>query len=336
MSGKARRDARAGVLSASSSPSGVPSLTDVPGLAVGHWTDTAAGTGCTVVLGPADGMRAGAYVRGRATGTREFDVLSPRHLVPAIHAILLTGGSAYGLGAADGVLRWLRERGRGFPVGVGVVPIVPAAVVFDLGPIGRSDRWPGPDDGYAACEAAGASVAEGSVGAGTGATVGKALGIEHAMKGGVGTWSVRAGDLVVGALAVVNAFGDVLDAEGSILAGARDGAGFANARSRLAEGALPSRRWGNTTLAVVGTNAALDRHQLAEVARAAADALSWRIRPVGTAVDGDVVFAVATGSGVAPDALQVELLAQDVVAQAIGRAVTEARGLSGVPGIGDP
>jgi len=294
-----------------------------------------AGTGCTVVLGPADGMRAGAYVRGRATGTREFDVLSPRHLVPAIHAILLTGGSAYGLGAADGVMRWLRERGRGFPVGVGVVPIVPAAVVFDLGPVGRSDCWPGPDDGFAACDAAGASVAEGSVGAGTGATVGKALGLEHAMKGGVGTWSVRGGDLVVGALAVVNAFGDVLDAGGQILAGARDGAGFANARSRLVAGAQPFRRWGNTTLVVVGTNAAFDRQQLSELAQAAADALPWRIRPVGTAVDGDVVFAVSTGTGASPDALRAELLAQDVVAIAIERAVREARGLSGVPGLAD-
>jgi len=288
-----------------------------------------------VVLGPADGMRAGAYVRGRATGTREFDVLSPRHLVPAIHAILLTGGSAYGLGAADGVMRWLRERDRGFPAGVAVVPIVPAAVVFDLGPVGRADRWPRPDDAYAACNAAGASVAEGSVGAGTGATVGKALGLEHAMKGGVGTWSVRGGDLVVGALAVVNAFGDVLDADGQILAGARDGAGFADARSRLVAGAPPFRRWGNTTLVVVGTNAALNRQQLCEVARAAADALAWRIRPVGTQVDGDIVFAVSTGD-TASDAMRVELLAQDALAVAIERAVRQARGMGGIPGLADP
>jgi L-aminopeptidase/D-esterase-like protein len=331
MPGEAGRVARAGLLSASASPT--PCLTDVPGLAVGHWTDAAAGTGCTVILGPPEGMRAGAYVRGRATGTREFDVLSPRHLVPAIHAILLTGGSAYGLGAADGVMRWLRQRGRGFPVGVGVVPIVPAAVVFDLGPIGNSDRWPGPDEGYAACDHAGSAVAEGSVGAGTGATVGKALGPQHAMKGGVGSWSVRAGDLVVGALAVVNAFGDVLDADGRILAGARTEAGFADARARLADGAQPFRRWGNTTLAVVGTNAPLDRHQLAEVARSAADALSWRIRPLGTAVDGDIAFAVSTGKDGAGDAIQVELLAQDAVAVAIERAVRQARGLGGIPGL---
>jgi L-aminopeptidase/D-esterase-like protein len=280
-------------------------------------------------------MRAAACVRGRATGTRELDVLSPRHLVPAVHALLLTGGSAFGLGAADGVMRWLRERNRGFPVGVGVVPIVPAAVVFDLAPVGRADRWPGPDEGYAACEAAGVQVAEGSVGAGTGATVGKALGIEHAMKGGVGTWAVRSGDVVVGALAVVNAYGDVVDASGRVLAGARDAAGLADARARLLEGATPSRRWGNTTLAVVGTNATLDRQTLEEVARAAADALAWRIRPVGTAVDGDVVFAVSTGGTPVRDPLVAELLAQDALARSIERAVTEARGAGGVPGLAD-
>jgi L-aminopeptidase/D-esterase-like protein len=281
-------------------------------------------------------MRAGAHVYGRATGTREFDALSPRHIVPRIHAILLTGGSAYGLGAADGVMRWLRERGRGFRVGdVGVVPIVPAAVVFDLGPIGAADRWPGPEHGYAACQAAGTEVAEGSVGAGTGATVGKALGIERAMKGGLGTWAVRQGDLVVGALAVVNAYGDVVDSQGRVLAGAREGSGFADTRARLAAGTPPTSRFGNTTLAVVATNAALDRGVLGDVARAAADALSWRIRPVGTEVDGDVVFAVSAGEVEGPGPLTVELLAQDVLATAIERAVTQALGLGGVPGLAD-
>jgi L-aminopeptidase/D-esterase-like protein len=281
-------------------------------------------------------MRAAAYIYGRATGTREFDVLSPRHIVPRIHALLLTGGSAYGLGAADGVMRWLRERERGFRVAdVGVVPIVPAAVVFDLGPIGRPDRWPGPPEGYAACEAAGGDVAEGSVGAGTGATVGKALGIERAMKGGVGTWAITQGDLIVGALAVVNAYGDVVDGEGRVLAGAREGAGFADARARLARGQVPVSRFGSSTLAVVATNTVLDRSALAEVARAATDALSWRIRPVGTAVDGDVVFAVAVGDRVTPSPITVDLLAQDVLAVAIERAVTEARGLGGVPGLAD-
>jgi L-aminopeptidase/D-esterase-like protein len=279
-------------------------------------------------------MRAGAYVRGRATGTRELDALSPRHLVPAVHALLLTGGSAYGLGAADGVMRWLRERGRGFPVGKTVVPIVPTAVVFDLGPIGRDDRWPGPDDAYAACEAAGTDVAEGSVGAGTGATVGKALGIAHAMKGGVGTWGARAGELVVGALAVVNAYGDVVGTDGRILAGARGEHGPADARARLLAGAPAFRRFGHTTLAVVATNAGLERPALAETARAAADALAWRIRPAGTAVDGDIVFAVSVGNVRVDQALVTELLAQDALATAIERAVTEARGTPEVPGLG--
>ena len=313
-----------------------PSLTAVPGLRVGHWTDPTAGTGCTVVLGPPAGMRAAAHLRGRATGTREFDVLSPRHLVPRIDGLLLTGGSAYGLGAADGVMRWLRAHDRGFRIpDIGVVPIVPAAVVFDLGPIGRSDRWPGPDEGYAACEAATLVVTEGSVGAGTGATIGKALGVERAMKGGVGTWAATGGDVIVGALAVVNAYGDVLNGAGGVLAGARGETGFADARAHLVAGEAPSTRFGNTTLAVVATNAALDRQALAEVARGAADALSWRIRPVGTAVDGDIVFALSVGEVAAPNPLTVELLAQDALCGAIERSVTEARGLGGVPGLAD-
>lgn len=319
-------------------PSG---LTAVEGLTVGHATLADAGTGCTVVLAPPGGMRAAAHVRGRATGTREFDALSPRHIVPRIDAILLTGGSAYGLGAADGVMRWLRERDRGFPVGVTVVPIVPTAVVFDLTPVGRPDRWPGPDDGYAACEAAGTTFAEGSVGAGTGATVGKALGIDNAMKGGVGTWAVRHGALVVGALAVVNAFGDVRDGQGAIIAGARDGDGFADARRRLATGADPLNRFappdtpGNTTLIVVATNSAVDRDGLAEIARNTADAMGRRITPVGTMVDGDVIFAVSAGGRSLASPVAVELLAQDATEMAIERAVVTAAGTRAVPGVGD-
>jgi L-aminopeptidase/D-esterase-like protein len=288
-----------------------------------------------VVLAPPDGVVAAGYIRGRATGTREFDVLSPRHLVPRVHAILLTGGSAYGLGAADGVVRWLAERRRGFSVGPTVVPIVPAAVVFDLLPIGRADRWPGPAEGYAACDAAGPAVGEGSVGAGTGATVGKVLGPEHAMKGGVGSAGVRRDDLVVAALAVVNAFGDVVDAGGRVLAGARGPQGFVDARAHLLAGGEAAQRFGHTTLVVVGTNATLDRWALADVARAAADALSWRIRPVGTAVDGDIVFAVSVG-GLAAPPLAVDLMAQDVVTAAIERGVTQSRGTVAIPGIGDP
>src|SRR5437870_4228516 len=187
-------------------PSSPASLTAVRGLSVGHWTDLARATGCTVVLAPEGGMRGACAVRGRATGTRELDALHPRHLVGHVDAILLTGGSAYGLGAADGVMRWLRERGRGFPVGpASVVPIVPTAVIFDfdLAPGSKADRWPTADDAYRACAAAGSDIAEGTVGAGTGATVGKVLGPRRAMKGGVGTWASRGeGDVVVGALVV--------------------------------------------------------------------------------------------------------------------------------------
>jgi L-aminopeptidase/D-esterase-like protein len=165
--------------------------------------------------------------------------------------------------------------------------------------------------------------------------VGKALGIERAMKGGVGTWAVTRAELIVSALAVTNAYGDVVDAQGRVLAGARDGTGFADARARLAAGEVPASRFGNTTLAVVATNAALDRPVLADVARAAADALSWRIRPVGTAVDGDVVFAISAGDVPAPSVIAIELMAQDALVVAIERAVTQARGLGGVPGLAD-
>lgn len=303
------------------------------GVTVGHVTDRDNATGCTVVLGPADGMCAAGYIRGRATGTREFDALSPHHIVSRIDAILLTGGSAFGLGAADGVMRWLAERERGFAVGVGCVPIVPAAVVFDLA-IGSANTWPGPDDGYAACNAASCTVAEGSVGAGTGATVGKALGLDGAMKGGVGTWAVTAGDVIVGALVVVNAFGDVRDADGRIVAGARLDDGFADARRRISAYGAPAGRFGNTTLVVVGTNAALERAQLREVARSAADALSWRIAPVGTQVDGDVVFSLSAGTVPVDGSMQVELLAQDATVMAVERAVRLAEGIAGVPGVG--
>jgi L-aminopeptidase/D-esterase-like protein len=320
-------------------PSAPSALTAVPGLLVGHVTDEDAATGCTVVLAPEGGMRAAAYVRGRATGTRELDALAPHHLVPSINAILLTGGSAFGLGAADGVMRWLAERGRGFPVGVAVVPIVPAAVIFDLAPLGRPDRWPSAADGYAACAAAGAAVAEGSVGAGTGATVGKVRGAERAMKGGVGTWAERAGDVVVGALAVVNALGDVRDAGGTIIAGARAERGFVDAAAYLAAGGLPGGRFAtagaNTTLVVVATNVHVERTALVEVARAAADALAQRITPVGTALDGDVVFAASAGEAAAASPAMIELLAQRAAATAIERAVRLAQGTNAVPGLAD-
>ncbi len=295
-------------------------------------------------------MRAACAVRGRATGTREIDALNPRHLVDRIDALLLTGGSAYGLGAADGVMRWLRERGRGLPVGsAGIVPIVPTAVIFDfdLAPGGKADRWPTADDAYRACAAAsgGGDVAEGSVGAGTGATVGKALGPRAAMKGGVGTWAASGGDIVVGALVVLNAVGNILDGSGAVLAGARGADGkFVDALAHFARGGAPfgavggaggARGARNTTLAVVATNATLDRIALESLAHAAGDALARRIVPYGTLFDGDVVFAVSTAAAAPATPLQAEALAALAVPTAVERAVRLARGLRDVPGLAD-
>jgi L-aminopeptidase/D-esterase-like protein len=312
------------------------SITDVPGILVGHATDEDGATGCTVILAPPDGMPCTVFVRGRATGSRELDACRPESLAGRVDAILLTGGSAYGLAAADGVMRWMEQHDRGFRIGIGVVPIVPAAVVFDLMPLGRFAARPTPEMGAAACDAAGPAVAEGSVGAGAGTTVGKALGIERAMKGGVGSWSERAGDVVVGAIAVVNAFGDVLDASGRTLAGARreDGS-FAGAAAFLAGGGRPGgslRGAHHTTLVVVATNVALDRLALAFVSRAGADALARRIVPSGTAVDGDMVFACSAGKVAAP-AMQVEQMARAATEMAIERGVRLAKGRDGIPGL---
>jgi L-aminopeptidase/D-esterase-like protein len=233
-------------------------------------------------------------------------------------------------------MRWLAERGRGFDAGVGVVPIVPSAVIFDLA--FASMCWPQPDDGYQACESAGQSVVEGSVGAGTGATVGKALGIGSAMKSGVGTWAVARGEVVVGSLAVVNAFGDVRDGRGAILAGARGESGFLDARRYLADGGAPggsfARAGTNTTLVVVATNARLERQELRSVAEMTADALAQRITPVGTQYDGDVIFAVSAGDVISASALSIELLAQEATATAIERSVRLAAGTEQVPGLG--
>src|SRR5437879_6450845 len=329
-----------GYLRAPMAESVAANLAAVQGITVGHWTDLRTWTGCTVVLAPVGGMRAACALRGRATGTREIDALDPRHLVGHIDAVLLTGGSAYGLGAADGVMRWLKERGRGFPVGpAGVVPIVPTAVTFDfdLAPGSKADRWPGADDAYRACAAAGTAIPEGSVGAGTGATVGKALGPRRAMKGGLGTWAVRAGDVVVGALVVANAVGNVLDGAGRVLAGARGPDGkLVDALGYLAEGGAPlGGATRHTTLAVVATNAALDKLALEALAHAAGDALARRIVPYGTAFDGDVVFAVSTAAVAARTPLQPEALVQLAVPEAVERSVRLARGSGDVPGLAD-
>ena len=320
-----------------------PSLAAVPGIRVGHWTHPAGATGCTVVLAPPGGMRAAASLRGRATGTREIDALDPRHVVGHVDAILLTGGSAFGLGAADGVMQWLLARKRGFPVRADfVVPIVPAAVIFDLGNTGAAPVWPGPADAVQACDAAGTTIAEGSVGVGAGATVGKAAGIARAMKGGVGTWAARAGEgeAVVGALVVVNAVGDVRDASGRILAGARGEPGeFLDCQRYLGQGGAPFGAGpaspNNTTLAVVVTNLTLDKLALESLARAASDALARRITPFGTLFDGDVVFAASTAALAPASPLQAEALAADAVPEALERAVRLAAGNAVTPGLGE-
>jgi L-aminopeptidase/D-esterase-like protein len=312
-------------------------------MAVGHASDDIGATGVTVVRGVDAPFRAGCALLGRATGSRELDALSPRHLVDRVDAIVLTGGSAFGLDAAGGVMRWMEERGRGFPVGAGVVPIVPAAVVFDLAPCGSPTARPTPAMAYDACDrAAPNGHPEGSVGAGTGTTVGKAAGLERAMKGGVGLSLESSGDLQVAALAVVNALGDVRDGEGRIIAGARGERGaFLDLARSLATGSLPPEsRFAagalhNTTLAVVMTNAALSREELAQLASAASVALGRRITPVGTSYDGDVVFATSPLKGLTATPLQVEVLAVAALEGAIERAVRTARGRDGIPGLAD-
>jgi L-aminopeptidase/D-esterase-like protein len=277
--------------------------------------------------------------------------LDPGHLVDRIDAIMLTGGSAYGLDAAAGVMRWMEERGRGFAVPGGVVPIVPAAVVFDLMPLGSFAARPTPEMAYAACDAAAPTgIAEGSVGAGTGATVGKIAGPARAMKGGFGCALASGGAWQVGALAVVNALGDIRDGTGAIIAGARaepdEPRRFIDAQRQLmtsrGTAALLADRSAsvptNTTLCVVATNAALGRVELAQLARASGAALFRRITPTGTSVDGDIVFALgpatpATSVGTA--LMSIEALAVAALEQAIERAVRTARGREGVPGLAD-
>ena len=312
------------------------------GLAVGHATDSAGVTGLTVLRGIDAPFRAAAAVIGRATGTRELDALSPTHLVGRIDALVLSGGSAYGLSAADGAMRWMEERGRGFRVGTGVVPIVPAAVVFDLAPLGSFSARPTAQMAYEACDRARvAPIEEGSVGVGTGATVGKGAGVEHAMKGGVGCSVERAGTLTVGALAVINALGDVRDSAGRIIAGARAADGtFLDVARLVREGGVRRPRFGdvamqNTTLAAVVTNASLSRIELAQVAAAAGAALPRRITPSGTTYDGDVTFALCPLDGAPAAVVQVEALAVHTLETAIERAVRLARGRDGVPGLAD-
>ena len=315
------------------------------GLVVGHATDVEGGTGLTVIRAPSGALRGGCTIAGRATGTRELHALSPDHLVDRIDAIMLSGGSAYGLDAAAGVMRWMEERGRGFSVGAGVVPIVPAAVVFDLQPIGRFDARPTARMAYDACNNAVASgFGEGSIGAGTGATVGKALGREHSMKGGFGCAAATRDGVHVAAFAVVNALGDVRDADGNIIAGALDEAGnFADSQALMARSSTQtsfgSLAGTNTTLCVVATNIGLSRPQLTRLAQSATAAFVRRVTPAATIFDGDILFAVcpsdAAANGSSAELKVVESLVMPALENAIERAVRLAAGRDGIRGLAD-
>jgi L-aminopeptidase/D-esterase-like protein len=342
-------------------------ITDVPGIKVGHATHKEALTGCTVVLCE-DGAVGGVDQRGGAPGTRETDSMQPMHLVQTAHAIVLAGGSAFGLEAATGVVRYLEERGIGYDTLVVKVPIVPAAILFDLG-IGDAAVRPDAAMGYAACQAAddgppltsrcgelvepsghrpstgsGHGVAEGNVGAGTGATVGKIMGLKQAMKAGLGTASVDLGEgLVVGAIVAVNAFGDVIDPQtGQIIAGARslDGTGFADTlavmKSLVNKTGLEFAGSRDTVIGVVATNARLNKEEANKVAQMAQDGLARTVRPAHTMFDGDTLFALATGGSnnepsMETDVNTVGAYAAEVVAQAIVRAIKTAEGVAGLP-----
>lgn len=312
------------------------SIVDVAGVRVGHFTDTRRPTGCTVVR-VEDGAVGGVDVRGAAPGTRETELLAPLNSVEQVHAVLLAGGSAFGLDAAAGVMRWLEEHGIGVPVGPARVPIVPAAILFDLWHGDTSIR-PDAAAGYAACAAAGRErPAQGNVGAGAGATVGKLFGIGRAMKGGLGSASVTVGGLSVGALVAVNALGDVIDpATGRPLAGARtaDGRRLLGTREALLRGELPAplQPGSATTIGVVATDARLTKAQAQKIAQMAHDGLARSINPVHTMGDGDVLFALGTGAAGRPaDTTLLGALAAEVTARAVLRAVQAAQGLPGLP-----
>jgi L-aminopeptidase/D-esterase-like protein len=314
-------------------------LCDVPGVLVGHATDPDGQTGCTAVLFDASaGAVVGVDVRGSSPGTRETDLLNPVGRHEETHALLLTGGSAFGLGAANGVVSFLEEKGIGYDVRVARVPIVPTAVIFDLA-TGDPTARPGAAMGYeAAADARSGDFKQGSVGVGTGATVGKVLGREWAMRGGVGSASITLPDgVVVGALAAVNAFGDVRDpSTGAILAGPRlkDGT-LGDSVEHLME-AEPFMKWGeNTTLAIVATNARLTKPAVTKVAQMAHDGLARAVYPVHTSIDGDVVFAASidgpTGEFVVSSPDIVGAWGAHVVAEAIVRAILSAKGTPDLP-----
>lgn len=314
-------------------------LTDIPGILVGHASDYDGLTGCTAILCES-GAAAGGDIRGSATGTEEWDLLHPHHVTERIHAVVFAGGSAFGLEAASGVRRFLERKGVGFETGAAKVPLVPAAILYDLG-IGKSTARPTREMGESAAAAASdKAVVEGAVGAGTGATVGKLLGMRQAMKSGIGSWTVELGGqhagVRVSALAAVNAVGDVRDpADRKIIAGARVSASsreFADSAKLMKEGAGSGFTRSNTTLVVVATNAKLDKVQATKLAQLAGLGVARAIDPVNTMSDGDVTIALSVGTAQAPvDSLGVA--AAEAVAESILRAVRLAPTLGGVPGL---
>ncbi len=321
-------------------------ITDVAGIKVGHFTDNRRPTGCTVILAE-EGAVAGVDVRGAAPGTRETDLLDPINLVQQVHAIVLAGGSAYGLDSAGGVMKYLEERRIGFKTEDAIVPIVPAAILYDLS-VGDPRIRPDAEAGYKAAKAASTKApAEGNIGAGSGATVGKLLGMKRAMKGGIGTASIRLEDkqrnssLTVGALVAVNAVGDVIDpATGKILAGARsaDGKSIQGAMNAILSGEpLPTLLGGSaTTIGVIATDARLDKAQARKIAQMAHDGLARTINPIHTAYDGDTIFALSTGKSSWPaNVTLIGALAAEALSQAVIRAIQMARGMAGLPAASD-
>jgi L-aminopeptidase/D-esterase-like protein len=314
-----------------------PGFGPISGLRVGHAHDAACATGCTVFLCES-GMVGACEVLGGAAGERELETLRPGHIAEKIHGLVLAGGSAFGLDAATGVMRWCEERGIGFDAGVARVPIVPAAILFDLA-IGSATRRPDAEMGYAAAQAASEGrVAEGNVGVGTGATVGKLFGITRAMKGGIGCWTeMLRGDIRVAALAAVNAFGDIRDpTKGKLIAGARaaaDSLELADTAEQLRNGSVQAKfGGGNTVLVVVATDAALDKTEAGSVARMAVRGMERTISPTSTRFDGDILFALSAGDKKA-DVVSIGAAAAEAVARAIVRGVTQAETFLGVPGL---
>lgn len=315
-------------------------ITNVEGIRVGHASNREAMTGCTVILCE-EGAVGGVEIRGSATGTRQIDSLYPVHVVQQVHAILLTGGSSFGLDAAGGVVRYLEERGKGFDVGVTHVPVVPTAVIFDL-PLGDHRVRPDADMAYQAClKASSEAVEEGSVGVGTGATVGKLFELDRACKGGVGTASLEAGGIVVGALAAVNPLGDVVNERtGEVLVGLRDekGSGFACTAELLRKGIWKKEfgrsSLGNTTIGVIATNVSLNREDTIKVAQMAHNGLARVISPINTTFDGDIVFALSLGKREG-EVNNVGALAEAAIVEAVKRGVMKADGFGMIPAYRD-